>query len=245
MKALKIISIIIVLILVIIAAFVGYSCYAEYSHQKDIDKFISDASKNTRMALVDAYNQQDWEKVVGYGMALEEHGDTIGNLTIAYAEGLCACGYYEKARKILLDRIKSHPEDQLDYLYKTLGVLCYCEGKFDDAITYYKKSVEINPFYARSFINMAGVYYELHKYEESTDNYLKAIELFYAHSAYEETETFSKQILEMNDKNIEAYIYLAATCYKQNRNEEYEDYKDLARKYGGIYATDKINELIK
>lgn len=70
MKALKIISIIIVLILVIIAAFVGYSCYAEYSHQKDIDKFISDASKNTRMALVDAYNQQDREKVVGYGMAL-------------------------------------------------------------------------------------------------------------------------------------------------------------------------------
>lgn len=245
MRVIKKIAISIVLILVGCAGVIGILCYTIYYHEQELDQFISDAATNTRKAMMDAYNQQEWDKVVGYGLALEAHGDTIGDLTIIYAEGMCALGYYGKARTLLLDRIKSHPEDQVDYLYRSLGDISCCERKYDDAITYYTKSVEINPKYARPLVNMADVYREQHKYKEAVESYLKAIDLFYAKGLYNETESFSKAILEIDLKNVEAYIYLSATCYKRAEYDKYEAYKESARKISGLYATDKIHELIR
>ena len=123
-------------------------------------------TKELRNALVEAYNSKDWEKVVSYGMTMEDNGDSIGDLTIAYAEGLCALEMYEKARTLISNRIEAHSNDRIDYLYKTMGMVCYLEDKKDEALVYYKKAVEINPYYARVFINMAEIYTEQGKKEK-------------------------------------------------------------------------------
>lgn len=208
---------------------------------------LSHSNKNTeelRKALIEAYKSQDWERVVSCGMAMEENGDSIGNLTILYAEGLCALEMYEKARTLVSDRIKAHPKDQIDYLYKTMGVICYLEDKKDEALAYYKKAIEVNPYYARVFINMAEIYTDQGEKEKAVDNYLKAIDLFYSNKAYDESEFYSKQILEIDNNNIDAYIYLAATYYMKQMPSDYELILDKSKQLGGIAAMKRIDKLI-
>ena len=48
---------------------------------------LADSTKNLRNALADAYSNGDWEKVVDYGKAIEESGDSLGYVTLLYAEG--------------------------------------------------------------------------------------------------------------------------------------------------------------
>ena len=48
---------------------------------------LADSTKDLRHALADAYSYGDWEKVVDYGKAIEESGDSLGYVTLLYAEG--------------------------------------------------------------------------------------------------------------------------------------------------------------
>lgn len=244
MKAAKITMAIVLVLLTLAFLLIGIVIYFYYTQDK-IDKFEQDAIINTRMALADSYNNRDWEKVVGYGMALEEYGDSLGDLTMAYAEGLAFCGEFKKARRLLLDRIKEHPEVQLDYLYQTIGEVCHIEGKTDDALTYYKKAIDVNPYYARPYVNIAGIYAEQKNIADATSSYLKAIDLFYNHNAYDESEYFSKKVLELDKNNIDALVFLAATCYKKGMDAEYEQYSEQAKRKGGINTLTRIKELVK
>lgn len=204
-----------------------------------------DISTEMRKAFINAYNNQDWEKVVFYGKAIEENGDSIGDLTLAYAQGLCLSKDYDNAQKLVLDRIEKHPEDHLDYLYCTLAGICYFKGKENDALIYYSKAAEINPYYARAFIGMAEIYREQGKTKQAAENYLKAIDLFYNHGAFNESEFFSQQIIEIDKYNLDAHIYLAATYYKSQMASEYELYLKKAVKIGGSAAKNRIQELVK
>ena len=56
---------------------------------------------------------------------------------------------------------------------------------------------------------------------------------------------FKWTLLEIDDSNAEAYIYIAATYYKQDLTAEYEANRDKAKELCGIVAFDRINELIK
>jgi tetratricopeptide (TPR) repeat protein len=61
--------------------------------------------------------------------------------------------------------------------YYRAGEGYYKMEKYDQAITYYDKAIELNPNHALAYYNRGGAYVEIHQYRKAIADYDRAIEL--------------------------------------------------------------------
>ena len=158
-------------------------------------------SKTDAEKLLEAYQNKDWKTVVAIGDTLIGENDTI-NLTIPYAEASAATGNPQKALSLLNKKLESNPGDY--YLYQTIGNVYFDMEKYDSALVYYEKVIEIKPTYARSYIYEGEIYELLGDKNKAIANYLVATKLFAANNLYEETVEYGNRVLSLDPTNAEA-----------------------------------------
>jgi tetratricopeptide (TPR) repeat protein len=112
-------------------------------------------------------------------------------------------------------------ENAVDFLKK--GKASYFDEKYEDAIYFYKKALEINPNYSDAFVELSHIYYELELYDYAYKYIQSAIKLstntdtLLLYSAdietkltiYDAAEKKYTAILKNNPLNIEAQNGLA------------------------------------
>jgi len=84
--------------------------------------------------------------------------------------------------------------------YNNLGTLYIALGKYEDALVYLLKLIEINPDIPQAYNNIGTAYSSLGKYQEATDYYIKAIKI--------------------NPELVEAHISLAAVYNSLGKTKE-------------------------
>lgn len=72
---------------------------------------------------------------------------------------------YQRAEHILCQVIEKHP-NYADVL-NLLGVINHIDGKFEAAITFFRRALKINPRYTEAILNLAILYNDLGQYAEA------------------------------------------------------------------------------
>ena len=114
-------------------------------------------------------------------------------------------GKFELAEKGVIPLLKKFPNNY--FLFNLYGAILSSQKKFEEAITYIKKSIEISSNYADAYNNLAGILARQGKFEEAIKNFKKAIEinpnLAEAHynlgNALEEVNQYEKSINSYNN----------------------------------------------
>jgi Flp pilus assembly protein TadD len=84
-------------------------------------------------------------------------------------------GNYTLAVDLLLRCTTADPKNK--YAWNNLGLAYSNLGKNDDAISAFKKQVELNPYDEYAYTNMGFAYQQQHKYEEAAAAYQKELEI--------------------------------------------------------------------
>ncbi len=80
--------------------------------------------------------------------------------------------YYEMAKKKVLD------DKSTDYTaFHELAVHASNLGKFEEALEYLQKAIELNPNFGRAYFSQGNNYFNLHRFEDALLSYEKAIEI--------------------------------------------------------------------
>ena len=150
--------------------------------------------------IEEAYKQGNWDLIISVGDTLIGDDDPH-NISIVYAEALAARGNYEKAINVLNRKIAQEPEDY--YLYQTKGNVYTVAEKYDSAIANYDIVIEMNPQYARTYINEGEIYEVLGEKEKSIKKYMVAAYLFARNNFDEEAHEMERRILRLDPDNKE------------------------------------------
>lgn len=67
-------------------------------------------------------------------------------------------GDYFSAKKIFLEVIENN--DGFADVYNSLGLICFLDDEYRSSILFYKKAVEINPFYSEALMNLVVVMHQ-------------------------------------------------------------------------------------
>ncbi len=65
-------------------------------------------------------------------------------------------GYFERARKLFLKALEKDPQNPV--IYNGIGVTYYARRDFQEAMRWYKKSIDVNPEFGDGYYNIACIY---------------------------------------------------------------------------------------
>ena len=82
-------------------------------------------------------------------------------------------GNYDKAERLLKTAIQLNTKDSLALFY--LANLYFDEQKYSDAISYYTKTLEVNPNYKYVYLRRGSSYYNLGFYRQAASDWDRAI----------------------------------------------------------------------
>ena len=82
---------------------------------------------------------------------------------------------FEMAEVMFLEALKTDPENDLTYSY--LGDLALAKKRYDDALGYYLKSLELRPESAENNFRIAQTYYYKENGEKAIEHFLKTYSL--------------------------------------------------------------------
>lgn len=116
----------------------------------------------------------------------------------------------------------------------TLGIIYRGTGKYEEAVTEFKRALEIDPVNSDAFRELAGTYSDQGKLEEAENTYLKAIELrpsywanyyglglFYNRNGeYEKAEKQYLKVTALSPFNYKAYATLGGIYLLMERNDD-------------------------
>lgn len=163
---------------------------------------------------LDYYNKiGHGEKVLQY-VNLLRNSKHVNGLFVMEANGYAYIKQYDKAITILNDSVEFMKDAQIGY--SALGAIYELQDNKEKAIEAYEKAKAIKPTYARPYIQLGSIYSKLGEKQVAVENYLEAIRLFVQNRFYEETEVFSKTVLELDSTNIEAYKFLQYSYFNKN-----------------------------
>lgn len=204
---------------------------------------LTEEERNSYLRKIGAaYNVYEWDSVVVWSEELLALGDTLGNYTPLYAEGLAAIGNPEKAINVLDKRLSETPSDY--QCIQTKGNIYCMVGDMEHALQCFDDVIAINPYYARPYIYKADLYSASGNIEGAIDNYCRALELFFNNKVYNECLYYSNQILQLSPNNSWGLLFLAATHCCMNNNNEYRKARKDLLKYGGQNAANILDEMI-
>ena len=135
------------------------------------------------------------------------------------------------ARKLVEQAVSDNP--RCFQCYYSLGVLLEKEGKFAQATHAYQQALKIHPAHLQSAINLSNLYMRLARHREAQilvsaavraaprdlglRNQLAAVLL--ASRQYDKAAEQSKGVLLVDERNVQAMIYLAQAYYHWGKHE--------------------------
>ena len=162
------------------------------------------------------------------------------NLLLSEADLYMKLGDKDKFKVLMQEAIKRDPENAI--LYYNLGVINTEQGQFEDAMNYYKKSIELDPTYEASYLNLVGLILEG---EASLVDQMNELATSTKRSDYEKYDRlkakreelyksclpFLEKLIDINPNNIEALKTAKNIYYTVGENEKFK------------LMSSKINEL--
>jgi eukaryotic-like serine/threonine-protein kinase len=115
-----------------------------------------------------------------------------------------------------------------------MGLKTYNEGEYADALSYYKRAIELDPSFAMAYARLGGSYWNLGQYELARQTVTKAYELrervsekekFYILGRYHDIVT----------RDIEQEVQAWQTFAKIYPREEIA-HRNLSSIYGGVFG---------
>lgn len=188
------------LLLLIVVLFVSCS-----SNKQDREMFLKEK-------LFASYKSGEWQLALSYLDTLRSSGVDLDILLIE-AECYAGIGEFDKAIAMLEKEIELDTMSNIYYVYQTLGNIYHYKKDYDKSIINYKKTIELNPFYVRPYVNLAGIFELTGDKQQSVDYYMAAVKLFAEHQFIDETIEYSNRILSIDSENIEAYKFLQNALY--------------------------------
>ena len=169
--------------------------------------------------MIESYKSGEWQLALSYIDTLRSYGVDLDILPIE-AECYAGIGEFDKAIAMLEKEIELDTISNIYYVYQTLGNIYHHKKDYDKSIINYKKTIELNPFYVRPYVNLAGIFELTGDKQQSVDYYMAAVELFVEHNFIDETIEYSNRILSIDPENIEAHKRLQYALYT---SKQYKD----------------------
>jgi tetratricopeptide (TPR) repeat protein len=153
------------------------------------------------------------------------------NLLLSEADLYMKLGDKDKFKVLMQEAIKRDPENAI--LYYNLGVINTEQGQFEDAMNYYKKSIELDPTYEASYLNLVGLILEgeaplvdqMNELATSTkrSDYEKYDRLkAEREELYKSCLPFLEKLIDINPNNIEALKTAKNIYYTVGENEKFK-----------------------
>ena len=134
-------------------------------------------------------------------------------------------GKIRKAKQVMKPLIKKFP-NKLSVLH-VQGVILFFEEKFEEALIYFNKALEVFPFYSQALFYKAAILMNFGKIIEAIESYQRVVkfsleeEEFYTLESKEFLEIIENQIYEDSGLSLDEYIPLMKIYKKYHK--EYED----------------------
>lgn len=185
--------------------------------------------------LVEKLNQacanHQWEDIILYLDSLKIY-DPEFDSDLTRAEALAGLGRYDEAINMLEE--KQYTDQKAYYKTNTLGNIYCLKGDTIKAITQYEETIAMRPTYARPYLALGHIYYDLGLTDKAIDRLLTAVELFYQNQFLEEVVQYSSAIVNHMDSTcIDAHLYLerglAEMGYKEDALKECNIIDNLCR----------------
>jgi len=168
--------------------------------------------------------------------------------------GLFNSGKFEAAKKKAMNLLNHHPKSYT--VYNILGAIMAAENQLQEAIKYYKKSIEIKFDYAEAHNNLATALQKSGNFEEAVPSYNNALKykpnFAEAHNnlgtVLSKLGKFDKainryhQALRINPNYAEAYSNFGNTLMESGKFEEAIVQHQKALKINPNYAEANFNE---
>jgi len=173
----------------------------------DTSKSESEKAADERMdRMMTLYNNQNYAAFIEMAEMELELSDRMDKLLVPLADAYGQIGDFESAFYVIRIQLK---RDSTDYnALLVVGNMHNVQESLDSAEIYYKRVIELNPAFARAYLNLAMVYEKQDKKQEAINQYLEAVTLFDLHNFKDEIVKFSNKVLELDSTNQKAKYYL-------------------------------------
>ena len=160
------------------------------------------------------------------------------NLILTEADLYIKLGDELKFAELMEEAIEQDPNNAI--LYYNLGVVNANQGKRSTAIDYYKKSIEIDPLYEASYLNIASsildgessIVEEMNSLGTSTEDNRKYDELkVKREQLFVEAIPYLEKLVSINPKNIDAITTLKNIYGTIGDSVNFKKYKDLLESF--------------
>ena len=153
------------------------------------------------------------------------------NLLLSEADLYIKLGDKLKFKELMQEAITKDPNNVI--LYYNLGVINGDQGKFEDAMTYYKKALELDNSYAPTYLNIVGLILEgesglvekmnaiVTSNKRSDQAIYDALELE-RENLYNDCLPYLEKLIEIDPKNIEALKTAKNIYYTLGENEKFK-----------------------
>jgi tetratricopeptide (TPR) repeat protein len=172
------------------------------------------------------------------GMLVQRTAETILGQVNPYVFAVYHYDHHEygKAIEIAQEIIQNLSEDRLHKTaaFNLLGCVLRDEEKYDDAITNYRKAIDLDPNFAHAYYNLGNVLQDEEKYDDAIVNYRKAIDLdlkfAFAYNnlanaledqkKYEDAIVNYRKAIDLNPKFALAYNNLGSVLRDERKYED-------------------------
>ena len=174
------------------------------------------------------------QSIAAYTKALElkpNYEEAFNNLIVVLKS------YDQDAKKKQLDVIENYQKFQkasarVAEKYFETGVLQYNDGRLDEAVEAFKKSIEQYPYYAEAYLNMGSALQDQNKLEEAIASYKKALAI---NPDYDKAYNNMGNAFQDQNKLEEAIAsYNKALIIKPDKAETYNNMGNALRKQGKL-----------
>lgn len=153
------------------------------------------------------------------------------NLLLSEADLYIKLGDKLKFKELMQEAITKDPNNAI--LYYNLGVINGDQGKFEDAMTYYKKALELDNSYAPTYLNIVGLILEgesalvdkmnaiVTSNKRSDQAKYDSLELE-RENLYNDCLPYLEKLIEIDPKNIEALKTAKNIYYTVGDNEKFK-----------------------
>ena len=153
------------------------------------------------------------------------------NLLLSEADLYIKLGDKLKFKELMQEAITKDPNNAI--LYYNLGVINVDQGKFEDAMTYYKKALELDNSYAPTYLNIVGLILEgesglVEKMNAIVTSNKRSDQVKYdsleleRENLYNDCLPYLEKLIEIDPKNIEALKTAKNIYYTVGENEKFK-----------------------
>ena len=147
---------------------------------------------------------------VSSNYSIEEPQELIDNLIFLYSNN-----DHLKFNSLIRKNIEIYKNSSI--INHLMAISLKNLGDYDNAISYFKKSIEINPHYVDAINNLGNLYFNLERFKEALETYSKAIEINpeFSEGYSNRSSTFLKlQNIEAAKLDIDLAIKFNPKSYK-------------------------------